>query len=63
MGKYLLYANTEAGPGEEIESDFLPRKMDAVVYNGTTYWVRDIRHRIVEKEGRLEAKVEVYVRV
>jgi len=60
MGKYRVRGID--GDGRiEVESDFLPRNNEVLVYQRVTYFVKDVAHRVVKKEGKLEAEVEVYV--
>ena len=58
MGKYYVCGR---GISIEVESDFLPRKNEVLVCQRVTYFVKDIIHKIVRKDGELEAIVEVYV--
>ena len=60
MGKYKLCAK---GISEDVEADFLPRVGEKYLHGGTIYYVQRIIHEVVQKEGGLEAKAEVYVSV
>ncbi|MEK6897691.1 MAG: hypothetical protein AABW93_04145 [Nanoarchaeota archaeon] len=65
MGKYNLKIENTEGPGVEVESEFLPRKGDEYLNDGKIFYVCGIRHITTRKEGngKLEAKVEVHLKI
>ena len=60
MGKYKLVAK---GINADVEADFLPGIGQNYLNGGTIYYVQKIIHEVVQKEGGLEAKVEVHLKL